>query len=377
VFKLFFSFFLFTATLHAEPKLNLVLDTNLGEPIWGFDFYSDKQMLFSTKSGKVGVYRFKPAEGVFYLKGVPKVFSAGQGGLLDLKVFHFDAESKWVYITYSSLVGDTSKSQTRVARFKPDFDAKKITQFEVIFESMPPVSSTKHFGSRVELSSDKKFIFVSVGERGERDRAQDLNQHYGKVLRLNVNGSLPKTNPYFNKDRPVQTAVWTWGHRNPQGMDRIPDTEEILVQEHGPRGGDEINWVQKGKNYGWPVITYGKEYWGPSIGAKKKEGFEQPLYHFTPSIAPSGLLVYSGKLYPEYKNHLFSGSLVLRHLNILEPKGNLKKLLSPSDARSQFKFSEKRLFKSISKRIRNVGEAPDGRIYLSTDSGQIYEFTPN
>ena len=197
---------------------------------------------------------------------------------------------------------------------------------------------------------------------GEGELSQSLESHNGKVIRIHKNGGIPKDNPFVGKQGALP-EIYSYGHRNPQGLDFDSKTGELFEQEHGPRGGDEINLVKPAKNYGWPVITYGREYYGPSIGeGTAKAGMEQPLYFFVPSIAPSGLVVYRGDKYPELDGAFISGALVLRHLNILLPT-------------DKGRYRELRLFEDLKERIRNVELSPDGFVYFSSDSGRIYRLT--
>ena len=197
---------------------------------------------------------------------------------------------------------------------------------------------------------------MTVGERGNRENAQTLSNHLGKVIRLKDDGSIPSSNPFVNKKN-ARPEIWSWGHRNPQGLAVHPKTGELWLQEHGPRGGDEINVIKKGKNYGWP--KYGREYWGPKIGKEKMTGFEQPVYHFTPSIAPSGLMIYYGKSFPNWNGSVFSGAMKMTHINRLY-------------SNSKGQYFEDRILDDWGKRIRNIKLGIDGNVYFATDEGKIY-----
>ena len=202
-----------------------------------------------------------------------------------------------------------------------------------------------------------------MGDRGQKKEAQNLNSHLGKLLRLTEEGKIPPDNPFVGQKN-TQTEIWSYGHRNPQGLFLHGETEEIWLQEHGPKGGDEINLIKKGRNYGWPVVTHGKSYVGFKIGeGVAKKGMEQPVKYWTPSIAPCGLLIYSGKKFPQWKGDLFSGALALTHLNRLKIKN--KKVLE-----------EERLLSRLNLRIRNVIEGPEGFIYISADRGWILKLQP-
>ena len=207
------------------------------------------------------------------------------------------------------------------------------------------------------------YLFISIGDRGVRNESQSLKAHMGKIIRIHQDGRVPKDNPFFETKGALK-EIWSFGHRNAQGLAFDPMSGDLYEQEHGPRGGDEINKIEKGANYGWPVITYGKEYWGPSIGeGKKKKGMKQPLKYWVPSIAPCGLSFYSGKKFPDWKGSLFSGALRGKHLNRLTFKNG--KIVS-----------EERLLNELGFRVRNVKEGPTGLLYLSVDQGKILRIAP-
>ncbi len=225
--------------------------------------------------------------------------------------------------------------------------------------------TTRHFGSRIAFDNEGH-VFFTVGDRGERPNGQDLSTHAGSVIRLNQDGTVPKDNP-FVKHQNALPEIWSYGHRNPQGLSYDSKNKRLWLIEHGPRGGDEINLILAGKNYGWPVISYGKEYWGPlSVGeATSKEGMEQPVKYYVPSIAPGSLLLYTGSAFPGWQGDLFAGALKLQHLNKIK--------LSDSGQT----VGEERLLISLKERIRSLSQSPEGWIYLSTDSGKIMRLTPS
>ena len=337
-------FILFALLLH--PFLGLAAGPVKAEKVaesmgvvWGFDFLSKDEMLVTDRAGVLSHYQI-PNKKRTILKGIPQVFAEGQGGLLDLRLHPDFAKNKLIYFTYA--YAEKGKNTTRLARAK--FDNLQITDIQVIFTANAWSENNIHFGSRIAFG-ENGYLYISIGERNERDKAQDLKVHNGKILRMKDDGS--------------NLEIWSYGHRNPQGLFYDKKTEKLWVAEHGPRGGDEINLVEKGKNYGWPVVSYGREYWGPKISDKPtKEGITEPVYQFTPSIAACGLVIYSGTKKPEWKDSFLQGSLKLLHLNRLYHSGN--------------KFQEERLFQDQYGRIRNVGESPDGYLYFSTDSGEIY-----
>lgn len=325
--------------------------------IWGFDFLSDKDandMIFTERDGKIRVLDLKTKKAT-EIPGAPKVFNESQGGLLDVYVDH---KTNDIYMTYSEPIdkkGTTSLLKGKLSNDKKKFDWKKIFQAQAL------ESTGEHFGSRIAIDKDG-FVFMSVGERNKRDRAQDLNTHHGKILRLTAEGKAAPGNP-FMETKGALPEIWSYGHRNPQGL--IIDSEGALLDaEFGPRGGDEVNLIEKGANYGWPVITYGKEYWGPSIGSKSKEGMKQPLYYWVPSISPSGMMMYKGSAFPKFEGNLFLATLAGSHLHrIVFDKS--RKLLK-----------EEKLLEDLEDRFRQVKTGPDGFIYLSTDSGKILRVKP-
>ena len=225
-------------------------------------------------------------------------------------------------------------------------------------------NSDRHFGSRITFDN-QGHVFFSVGDRGQRPNGQNLMTHSGSVLRLNLDGSIPKDNP-FVKSQKALPEIWSYGHRNPQGLSYDLQHKRLWSIEHGPRGGDEINLISSAKIYGWPIVSYGKEYWGPvNVGdAQEKEDIEAPVKYYVPSIAPGSLLYYNGNAFPEWLGNLFAGALKLRHLNRIEFNSNTKTL------------DEERLLESLNERIRAVIQSPEGWLYLSTDSGKILSLTP-
>ena len=335
-----------------EIKLEPVV-TNLTTP-WALAFLPNGDHLITEKEGKILWHKKSdPPHKFIEVQGVPDVYDGGQGGLMDL-VLHPDFKTTpWIYLTYS--ISKKSQKTTRVSRALWNDGA--LENFQVLFTAQPWFSRNLHFGSRLVFDS-KGYMFFTVGDRGNRDLAQDLSTHNGKVMRLHADGSVPKDNPFMSHNHSMK-EIWSYGHRNPQGL--VFKGEELWAHEHGPRGGDEINLIQKGKNYGWPIITYGKEYIGGSIGEGfTKAGMEDPKKYYIPSIAPCGMAYYNGNLFPKWKNSFFIGSLVLRHLNRVSAKD----------------FSEERLLNSLGKRIRDVRVGPDGFIYFSAEEDAVYRMTP-
>lgn len=339
-------------------KVEEVLN-GLGVP-WGMSFLSPNEMIFSQRDGKVGLVNFATKK-LIWLKNVPSVYHNGQAGLLDVAIPKNYDRTGWIYFTYSKQSRD--KSATTLARAKLENDSLMHWQDLLVSQSLG--ETNRHYGSRIAFDNNGH-VFFSIGDRGHRPNAQNLLNHAGSILRLNLDGSLPDDNPFLGQKK-VLPEIWTYGHRNPQGLFYDIEKKQLWSIEHGPRGGDEINLISAGKNYGWPVISYGKEYWGPvKVGeGTHKEGMEQPVKYYIPSIAPGSLLVYSGKVFPQWKGNLFSGALKLQHLNQVVIDSELQSI------------DEKRLLKELDERIRCVVESPEGWIYLSTDSGRILRIKPN
>ena len=357
LFKFSLLFALLNGTLFAEANYQVNKIVNLPDTIWGMDFIDNQTIIASLKSGKFVLVDL-PSKTIEFLSGNPKVFDDGQGGLMDVKKPTRKNLEKWFYATYSK---DTvSGATTTLARFR--LSNKEIIDWQDILISKSQTDTTRHFGSRIAFSNEH--IFVSIGDRGLRENAQDLTNHAGKILRLNFDGSIPFDNPFVGNPKALP-EIWSYGHRNPQGLYWDSETGNLWSIEHGPRGGDEINLIQKGKNYGWPVISYGKEYWGPiAVGeGTHKEGMEQPVKYYVPSIAPSSIILYRGNIYPELNEKLISGALKLQHLNIIALDNNLS---NPK---------ENRILKNLYERIRSLAVDNEGFIYFGTDQGNLYYLT--
>lgn len=322
--------------------------------IWGFDFISTTEMIFSEREGKLKYLDLKTMK-AHDISGAPKVFANSQGGLLDV---YYDSKNTDLYLTYSD--PDPLGATTGLFRGKISNDKKTLVG-KRLFQAKAFSKTGLHFGSRVLIDKDG-FIFLSVGERNDRDRAQELSNHQGKILRLTREGVAPADNPFVNT-KGALPEIWSYGHRNPQGM-AFDESGALFNAEFGPRGGDEVNLVEKGKNYGWPVVTYGKEYWGPSIGVKSKAGMMQPLYYWVPSISPSGIAVYNGTSFLKFKGNLFLATLSGAHLHRIVIDKDKKML------------KEENLLSDLEERFRQVKNGPEGFIYLSTDSGKILRLKP-
>ncbi len=292
------------------------------------------------------------------VRGVPKVAANGQGGLLDVTVARDFAQSREIFLTFSKPQQGGAGTALAVARLSESGD--RLTNLRVVFEAMPGGSGGRHFGSRVVEAEDGR-LFVTIGDRGDRPSAQDRSNHMGSVVRINRDGSVPDDNPFVGQSD-VRAEIWSFGHRNPQGAG-LDARGRLWVSEHGAKGGDEVNLVRPGANYGWPVISYGVHYSGQKIGdGTSKPGLEQPEHYWDPSIAPSGLLVYSGKLWPAWKGDIFVGSLKFDYIARLSG--------SPLAEVEQIKGAE-------TERVRDIVEAPDGSIwFLSVGEGAVYRMAP-
>lgn len=327
---------------------------------WGMVFINDTELLFTEKQGQLSKLHI-PTGKISSIFGAPEVIFKHQGGLLDVTLHPDFKKNRKVYFSYS-LKGKKKKGHKTTAVAKGFLKKNRIVNLKNIFIAKPFKSGNRHFGSRL-IFDEKGFLFVTMGDRGDKKEAQNLNSHLGKILRLTDKGKAPKDNPFANT-KGAQPEIWSFGHRNPQGLFLHPKTKELWALEHGPKGGDELNLIKKGQNYGWPVITHGKSYAGFKIGeGTHKKGMRQPVKYWTPSISPCGLLIYSGKKFPHWKGHFFLGALSGQHLNRLKV---LKEKV----------IEEERLLSSLSLRFRHVIEGPKGFIYVATDQGQILKLTP-
>jgi glucose/arabinose dehydrogenase len=328
--------------------------------IWGMTFLDENRILFTERRGTLKLL-YIPSGKVEKITGLPKdIKSSGQGGLLDIKVGPNYPKQPWIYFTYSKKLSGGSATTLAMASLKDN----KLVEWRDLLVTKSQTTTHRHFGSRIAFDSEKKHVFFGIGDRGRRPNGQNLMTHAGSVLRLKLNGEVPKDNPFVGR-KDILPEIWSYGHRNPQGLVFDQVNNRLWEMEHGPRGGDEINLITKGKNYGWATISHGKEYWGPvSVGeSTSKNGMEQPVKYYLPSIAPCGLEVYSGKLFPKWKGNLFSGALKLEHLN--------RVVLNGVKA-----TKEERLLEKLEWRIRSVVEGPKGNLYLSTDNGRILRLSP-
>lgn len=293
------------------------------------------------------------------VSGVPRVFSRGQGGLLDVTVARDFASSREIFLSYSKPQA-SGGAGTAVAVARLSEDNRTLEDVREIFESAPGSRGGRHFGSRVVEAQDGT-LFITLGDRGDPPTAQDLGLHNGSVVRINRDGSVPRDNPFVGQEG-AQPEIWSYGHRNIQGAG-LDATGQLWTAEHGARGGDEVNRPQKGANYGWPVISYGRHYSGASIGeGTSKPGMEQPAHYWDPSIAPSGLLVYSGKLNADWRGDILVGSLKFDYIARMDG--------TPLREVAQIKTDQ-------TSRVRDIIEAPDGSVwFVSVGNGAIYRLVP-
>ncbi len=331
---------------------------------WGMAFLPGNEMLVNDKNGKI--YHVKKDGSMTAVTGGPAVVFAGQGGLLDVILDPAYATNKRVYLSYSKPKQEDGKGPATTAIMRAKFENGKFTEQKDIFVAEPWSTTRHHYGSRMQFGKDG-YLYFSVGERGnERQNPQQIKGNdLGKVHRIKTDGTIPADNP-FVKTAGAEPSIYSYGHRNPQGMVIHPQTGQIWTNEHGPRGGDEINILRPAKNYGWPEITYGINYNGKPMGSEtktSKTGMEQPYHEWTPSIGPSGLAFVTGNKYKGWAGNLMSGSLRFQYLNRSVIQGNKV-------------VKEEILFKNIG-RVRDVRMGPDGFLYMSVENpGIIYRLTP-
>jgi glucose/arabinose dehydrogenase len=334
-----------------KHRFRVVTLTDDLEHPWGLAFLPDGRMLVTERPGRLRIVTQDGTVGA-PLAGVPEVAARAQGGLLDVALAPDFAQSRMIYLSYSE-PGDGGTAGTSVARGR--LTDAGLENVQVVFRQEPKVSGGAHFGSRLVWARDGN-LFITTGDRQNRPFVQDLSKHQGKVIRIRPDGAVPRDNPFVNRDG-ARPEIWSYGHRNLQGAALHPETGQLWTVEHGARGGDELNAPKAGRNYGWPVITYGRDYSGASIGeGQSKQGMEQPVHYWDPSIAPSGLMFYTGDRFPNWKGNAFVGALGFRLLSRLELDGERVR-------------AEERLIQDMGQRIRAVVQGPDGLIYLLTDEG--------
>ncbi|NEQ73014.1 MAG: PQQ-dependent sugar dehydrogenase [Okeania sp. SIO2C9] len=353
------------ATASGLQKITMV--ENLEHP-WSLAWLPDGTMLITERPGRLRIVR----DGVLEptpVAGLPEIFASGQGGLMDVSIHPRFTENRLIYLTYSH--GDRSANRTRIARAR--FEENTLRDLQVIFEVSQTKSGAQHFGSRIIWLPDETLL-MTIGDGGNppiefngefiRQQAQNLRSHLGKVLRLNDDGTVPSDNP-FATYTDAEPAVWSYGHRNIQGITFDSAKNRVWATEHGSRGGDELNLVEAGENYGWPAVTHSREYSGGLISPEtSRPGMVDPKVVWTPSIAPSGLAFYSGDRFPQWQGNLFAGGLVSQDIHRIEvdEAGNVVTQESIS----------------IGQRVRDVRQGPDGLLYVLTDrpNGQLIRLEP-
>ncbi|TXD52088.1 MULTISPECIES: PQQ-dependent sugar dehydrogenase [unclassified Polaribacter] len=347
---IFLFIFSLSTVIYAQEKLKIGYEVIVGDidiP-WGFTFLPDNSILITEKEGEL--IHFKNGKKKF-VKGMPEVTLRGQGGLLDIALHPNFKKNKLIYFTYASSEGEEKGANTTLMRAR--FENNKLTNQKVLYKAAPNSRKGQHFGSRIVFDKENH-VYFSVGDRGSRDEnPQDITRDCGKIYRLNDDGTIPKDNPFVNIAN-AKKAIFSYGHRNPQGMEINPFTNEIWSHEHGPKGGDEINIIQKGKNYGWPVISHGINYSGSKFTEiTEKEGMEQPLHYWTPSIAPSGMAFVNSDKYPSWKGNLLVGSLKFQYIsNCTLENGKVIK--------------EEKILEDLG-RVRSIEQGNDGYMYAGIE----------
>jgi glucose/arabinose dehydrogenase len=331
---------------------------------WGLAFLPDGRMLVTERPGRL---RLVDGEGGLSqpLAGTPKVFASGQGGLLDVAVDRDFKQNQTIYLCFADPVRGGGQTALARARLDSNGDTPRLDNVKVIFRQDGPPSSRNHWGCRIVQASDGNLFLTTGDHSSHRDEAQNLGNHLGKIIRIAPDGSVPRDNPLVGRQG-ARPEIWSYGHRNMQGAALHPASGKLWVVDHGARGGDEINIPEAGKNYGWPVITYGVDYSGAKIGTgTHRQGMEQPIHYWDPSIAPSGMAFYTGDLFPAWRGNLLVGALAGEMLVRLELDG--EKVVR-----------QHRLLQQLGERIRDVRQGPDGAIWMLTDSrnGRILRVTP-
>lgn len=341
-------------TSQGKLQLEIVAD-DFGSP-WAIGFLPEGSFLVTEREGRL--WRVDAQGGRTKISGLPDIFVKGQGGLLDVLIPQDFPKRRELFLSFSKRL--QNGAGTALLRARLDKGATGLRDVTVIFEMAQGASGGRHFGSRIVEAPDGT-LFVTLGERADRNEAQNLASHKGKIIHITRDGDIPRGNP-FAKTGGARPEIWSYGHRNPQGA-ALDLSGRLWAIEHGAKGGDEVNRILKGANYGWPVIAYGTHYSGQKIGeGTAKPGMQQPSHFWDPSIAPSGLMIYSGKLWPRWKGHFFVGSLKFDYISRLSG--------APLREKEQIKSSQ-------TKRIRDIREAPDGTIwFIAEDSGRILRMSP-
>lgn len=344
-----------------SDRLDFYIDTlatGLQNP-WGMEFLPDGRILVCERPGRLRVYQNDRLSSV-PVENLPEVWAHGQGGLLDV-VMHPDYDQNgWIYLAYAA-TGQGNSGNLAISRAK--LDGNRLTDVEKIFHGQPHTSARVHFGTRL-VFDDEGYLFFAIGDRGDSNNAQKLDNHNGKVLRIHDDGSVPQDNPFVGRADALP-EIWAYGNRNIQGMQLHPETGELWAHEHGPKGGDEINIIKKGANYAWPKATFGVNYNGTTITDKTTlEGAEDPVLHWTPSIAPCGMDFVTSEHYPGWKNNILVGALVEQHIHRVALSGE------------EVEETEK-ILQGFA-RFRAIVQGPDGYIYVLTEEpGMFLRIVPN
>lgn len=340
-----------------EKDYEFEIITDQLEIPWGLDFFEDASFLATEKEGNL--YHFKNGN-LKQISNVPEILLKGQGGLMDVKIHPDFKNNQFIYLSFADQGENDKEGNTKIIRAK--FDGSQLSNIKEIYKALPNSTKPYHFGSRIEFD-DQGYLYFSIGDRGNRDEnPQDIQRDCGKIYRLHDDGSIPDDNPFVN-DEGAKKAIYSYGHRNPQGMERNPRTGKIWVHEHGPRGGDEINIIQPGENYGWPVVSYGINYDGTSFTEEtEQEGMTQPIHYWVPSIAPSGMTFVTSDKYPDLKGNLLVGSLKFLYLEhcILDGDKVVRR---------------EKILKNVG-RLRSVEQSPNGFIYAGIEGVGIVKILP-
>ena len=325
---------------------------------WGMAFLPSCRLLVTERKGDL--WLIDRDGGKHRVAGVPAVAADGQGGLLDIEAAKDFSRTREVFFTYSARMSGGS-SGTALSIAELSLDGRTLQNVRLLFKMSRESSGSRHFGSRIVENADGT-LFVTIGDRGDRPLAQDLAAHNGKIVRIARDGSVPSDNPFVQQPDALP-EIWSFGHRNPQGA-ALDAKGGLWISDHGPRGGDEINLIHPGRNFGWPEISYGVHYSGRKVGVGiAKEGMEQPLHYWDPSIAPAGMEIYSGRLWPQWRGQLFVGSLKFDYISRLTAENGVREA-------EQIRLPETR-------RVRDVEEAPDGTLwFLSEDRRAVYRISP-
>ena len=340
-------------------KMSIKVDTLFSEfqNPWGMTWLTDGRMLVTERKGEVLIFKDDKYTGQ-KVQGLPAVYANGQAGLLDIATHPNYAQNGWIYISYAKPV--PGGGTTTIARFK--LNGNTVTDFQDLILTTPAWNGGTHYGSRI-VFDNQSYLYFTNGERGSQNNAQDLKNSHGKIHRIHDDGRIPSDNPFVNTANAIP-SIWTYGNRNPQGMIYDKAANRIWSVEHGPMGGDELNLIEKGKNYGWPVITYGKNYNGtPITSITEKEGMEQPVKYWTPSIATCGMTMVTSDKYPAWKGNILVAALAGTHITRVEMNGTKA-------------TGEEKLLPGIG-RVRQVSQSPDGYLYAITEAtGLLVKLLP-